>query len=277
MQRGAPQAQASARRPAPPVRRSRAGRCFAQRLRTGRRCGPCVRAGRCPRASTRAGPEPCRRSPALRVRARARASARELRSGRSTSVVYVRSVLFLPPSLPPSPPSPSFLPLSLSCKSPPHPLLFSLSWAPRGGRMRATIPLGCRVPVGVASLSRPCGCRVPLGVTSLGATVHVPFGPLVAAPHWVPLPCQVLLGCHGTACTCLRGRNLSARCGRALRAPGPCLESLPTLLSGHSQSPYMGQYGGAPTASGWGEDCWTGPPISSPPGHDPSHCSDTPT
>ena len=46
-------------------------------------------------------------------------------------------------------------------------------------------------------------------------------------------------------------------------------------LSG--QRPCIDRYGGAPTAAGWGEDCWTGPPISSPPGHDPSHCSDTPT
>ena len=23
----------------------------------------------------------------------------------------------------------------------------------------------------------------------------------------------------------------------------------------------MGRHGGAPTAAGWGEDCWTGPPI----------------
>ena len=56
-----------------------------------------------------------------------------------------------------------------------------------------------------------------------------------------------------------------------------CLESLAMLLSGHGQNPYMGQCGGAPTAAGWGEDCSTGPPISSPPGYDPSHCSDTPT
>ena len=48
-------------------------------------------------------------------------------------------------------------------------------------------------------------------------------------------------------------------------ASSMCLESLPIFLSGHSQSPYMGRYGGAPTAAGWGEDCWTGPPISSPP------------
>ena len=50
-----------------------------------------------------------------------------------------------------------------------------------------------------------------------------------------------------------------------------CLESLPIHLSGHSQSPYMGLYGGAPTAAGWGEDCWTEPPISSLSGRDPSH------
>ena len=51
----------------------------------------------------------------------------------------------------------------------------------------------------------------------------------------------------------------------------------PAQMSGHSQSPYMGRYGCAATAAGWGEDCWTGPPISSLPGHVPSHCSDTPT
>ena len=44
-----------------------------------------------------------------------------------------------------------------------------------------------------------------------------------------------------------------------------------------SQRPYMGRYGGAPTAASWGEDCWTGPPISLPPRRAPSHCSDTPT
>ena len=33
-----------------------------------------------------------------------------------------------------------------------------------------------------------------------------------------------------------------------------------------SQRPYMGRHGGAPTAAGWGEDCWTGSPISPPPG-----------
>ena len=34
----------------------------------------------------------------------------------------------------------------------------------------------------------------------------------------------------------------------------------------------MGRYGGAPTAAGWGEGCWTAPPISPPPGSAPSNC-----
>ena len=88
-----------------------------------------------------------------------------------------------------------------------------------------------------------------------------------------------------------RGRDMFRLARRSRRAifesvvPGPaavtvgprCLESLPILLSGHSQSPYMGRYGGAPTAAGWGEDCWTGPPISPPPRSDPSHYSDVTT
>ena len=53
----------------------------------------------------------------------------------------------------------------------------------------------------------------------------------------------------------------------------------PSVCQYSSQRPYhdLGRYGGAPTAAGWGEDCWTGPTISPPPGSAPSHCSDTPT
>ena len=61
--------------------------------------------------------------------------------------------------------------------------------------------------------------------------------------------------------TLIRSRSLpcSTFSSFSLHACCYCLESLPILLSGHSQSPYMGRYGGAPTAAGWGEDSWTGP------------------
>ena len=58
----------------------------------------------------------------------------------------------------------------------------------------------------------------------------------------------------------------------------PCFRlALDNTLVRSSQRPCMGRYCGAPTAAGWGEDCWTRPPISPPPGSALSHRSDTQT
>ena len=60
----------------------------------------------------------------------------------------------------------------------------------------------------------------------------------------------------------LRGQLLQYRKGAG------CLEHTLTFNTfvRSSQRPCMSSYGGAPTAAGWCEDCWTGPPTSSPPG-----------
>ena len=55
----------------------------------------------------------------------------------------------------------------------------------------------------------------------------------------------------------LRGRN---------KAPPP----LPVLARAGNREYILGPAGGAPAATGWGEDCWTGPPIPSPPGNAPT-------
>ena len=84
------------------------------------------------------------------------------------------------------------------------------------------------------------------------------------------------------------GRHHRERYGISSAAP-TVLSMTPTRQSGgvfgitsntlvrSSKRQYIGWYGGAPTAAGWGEGCWTGPPISSPPGSAPSHCSYPPT